>query len=262
MQYGKASKTRLSTYLSIFVLLFSFVLSLGAETNIDLLRKAEANHVESQVNLAIVESLTGKSANSHYWFRRAAKQNHPLACRMVGMNHFTGKGTSRNPDIGKRWLERAARLDDAESMLFLANHYHEENNTIEALAWTFVHLNKFGSSQLPDWTNSYPVEIKESARQMADEWLAMPKPAVHTVRPYERLVQEYLEFRLPNGDKYEGMTVKGIPHGQGKRLAKDGSSYLGEFKNGKENGYGTWFDSRGIIVRQGLWKNGNPIFSQ
>jgi hypothetical protein len=57
------------------------------------------------------------------------------------------------------------------------------------------------------------------------------------------------------------MTTQGIPNGPGKRLVKDGSSYLGEFSHGKENGYGTWFNSKGLIMRQGLWKDGSPVFS-
>jgi len=100
---------------------------------IELLRRAEANHIESQVNLAILKSLSGKKMDAHYWFKRAAKQNHPLACRIVGINHFRGSGASKNQNIGKRWLERAAKLNDADAILFLANYYFENNNTLDAL---------------------------------------------------------------------------------------------------------------------------------
>ena len=35
--------------------------------------------------------------------------------------------------------------------------------------------------------------------------------------------------------------------------------YIGEFLDGKENGFGTLFSQNGEIIYQGLWNQGNPI---
>jgi hypothetical protein len=48
---------------------------------------------------------------------------------------------------------------------------------------------------------------------------------------------------------------------QANEISKAGSSYLGCFKDGMGNGYGNWFDKRGVIKNQGVWKNGKPVFA-
>ena len=65
---------------------------------------------------------------------------------------------------------------------------------------------------------------------------------------------------MENGDKYVGMTLNQIPHGTGKRTSSNGSYYIGDFTNGIETGYGRWFDQNGILIKQGVWKNGKPVF--
>ena len=88
----------------LFFILCIFIVSIRADAaeSLELLRRAQANDVDSQVNLAILKSLSGEVKEAHYWYRRAAKQNHPLASRIVGLNHFQGNGTSKNPNMLKR----------------------------------------------------------------------------------------------------------------------------------------------------------------
>ena len=59
---------------------------------------------------------------------------------------------------------------------------------------------------------------------------------------------------MDNGDKYEGETKNGKPHGKGVLINSDGEKYEGEFKNGKENGKGTVTSKEGKI--EGEFKNG------
>ena len=53
--------------------------------SIELLRNAETGQVTSQFNLALLLSFKGKHEDAHYWFKRAAKQNHPEACDLLGL---------------------------------------------------------------------------------------------------------------------------------------------------------------------------------
>jgi len=58
---------------------------------------------------------------------------------------------------------------------------------------------------------------------------------------------------------YDGDYVHGIAEGQGKMRYSNGYYYIGEWKNDKQNGLGTYYDSNGNELYHGLWKNGKPI---
>jgi len=100
----------------------------------------------------------------------------------------------------------------------------------------------------------------QRAKDQASLWLNHKTPPPYPVKPYKKVSIKYQEIFLSNGDRYEGMTSNGVPQGVGKRISKDGSYYIGDFVNGKENGQGTWFNKQGMIVTQGIWQEGNPVF--
>jgi len=58
-----------------------------------------------------------------------------------------------------------------------------------------------------------------------------------------------------NGTKYMGEWKDGKKHGQGTFTSPDGSRYVGEFKDGKKHGQGT-FSLSGSKIYEGKWKNG------
>ena len=64
-----------------------------------------------------------------------------------------------------------------------------------------------------------------------------------------------------NGDIYDGKFKtyadykNGIPNGSGSLTTKDGTSFVGLFKNGKLNGFGQQISSQGKIVKEGIFKN-------
>jgi len=67
--------------------------------------------------------------------------------------------------------------------------------------------------------------------------------------------------------KYEGEVENGVPNGLGVLIYPDGKSkgkeykgnkYVGEWKKGKRNGYGTGFYPRKGERYKGGWKNGKP----
>ena len=51
----------------------------------------------------------------------------------------------------------------------------------------------------------------------------------------------FTSYATPQSSTYEGeRNQKGEPHGQGIVTYSSGDKYLGEFKNGKRNGHGTF----------------------
>jgi hypothetical protein len=53
------------------------------------------------------------------------------------------------------------------------------------------------------------------------------------------------EIDLPNGDKYVGEYKNGKMHGQGTYTGANGASYVGEYKNDMMNGQGTYTGANG-----------------
>ena len=70
---------------------------------------------------------------------------------------------------------------------------------------------------------------------------------------------QWIDF--PKDDKerrdiYEGTIVRGKPHGKGKMLFRDGSIYVGEFKDGSFHGMGTFIDEFQSLKYIGEWFGG------
>lgn len=65
-------------------------------------------------------------------------------------------------------------------------------------------------------------------------------------------------FTLDNGDKYEGETIDGLPHGLGRYSYVNGDIFEGEYENGtqKQNGYGLYKFVNGDTLRS-YWVNKN-----
>ena len=62
----------------------------------------------------------------------------------------------------------------------------------------------------------------------------------------------------PDGDKYVGEWKEGRENGQGIYIGSDGSKYVGEWKDGNWNGQGTFTFGKGDFVGNkyvGEWKN-------
>lgn len=80
---------------------------------------------------------------------------------------------------------------------------------------------------------------------------------------YDRTYYTSGKFYYPNNDKfsrksYEGEFIgrKNTRHGKGELIWNDGGKYVGEFKKGYFDGYGTRYYSDGDIFYQGNWKGG------
>lgn len=55
---------------------------------------------------------------------------------------------------------------------------------------------------------------------------------------------------------YDGTFHKGLKRGKGELQLNNGDKYIGEFKNDKYNGKGILMDSKGIILKEGEFKDG------
>ena len=63
----------------------------------------------------------------------------------------------------------------------------------------------------------------------------------------------------PDGTKYEGSFKKHTRHGKGSLTTSEGEKWSGKWKNNQKNGKGTIFDSKGMIVKTGVWQAGELV---
>ena len=69
-------------------------------------------------------------------------------------------------------------------------------------------------------------------------------------------------FTYKSGAKYIGKFKNEKYHGQGTYNYKSGAKDVGEFQNGKLNGFAIRYDKYGTILKQGIWKDDNFLYSQ
>lgn len=68
-----------------------------------------------------------------------------------------------------------------------------------------------------------------------------------------------VNIKWSDGDSYIGNYKNGVREGQGIFKFGVGNTYDGEWKAGLQNGYGTSRNSKGEIVHEGEWSNGEPV---
>jgi serine/threonine protein kinase len=61
------------------------------------------------------------------------------------------------------------------------------------------------------------------------------------------------------GDSYTGPFKKGFFHGKGVYRLASGARYEGNLSYGKKEGYGTYFDEKGVVQYRGIWSDNAPI---
>ena len=64
------------------------------------------------------------------------------------------------------------------------------------------------------------------------------------------------------GDKYVGEFQDGKRHGEGTYTFADGAKEVGTFRNGKLNGYAVSYAADGTILKQGIWKDDEFLYTQ
>ena len=61
-----------------------------------------------------------------------------------------------------------------------------------------------------------------------------------------------------DGSFYQGRFTNDVPEGIGREQEADGTTYVGEFNQGRRHGNGTLFDRDGSELYGGAWRNGSP----
>ena len=92
-----------------FIWLFSLCFNISLFSSLPLAEtkaKALEGDIQAQIQLGSFYN-RGESKDyleAYYWMRKAARSDHPIACRYIGRAHLLGQGTSRNIDLGQNWL--------------------------------------------------------------------------------------------------------------------------------------------------------------
>lgn len=199
-----------------------------------------------------------------YWMKRAAKQNHPQACRFIGRSFLYGLGMPINLERAREWLLKGARLDDGKSLEYLSILHQKKDDLLSACAYLSLAVIKNSDRNLVRKLKSMKERLTLVEKDALSSKVSSLRKEISIVSifatnsivlPKER---EYCRITLADGSKYHGQIKGGKPNGYGKKTLRSGEVYLGNFKTGNENGFGISFDHKGRVSFQGLWIMGNP----
>jgi TPR repeat protein len=118
---------------------------INVEKGLSLVEKAaKSNYIPGQLFLGDWSSSptnhSSDSADSLFWYAKAAKCNSAEAMMKLGLNYLNGVGTPKNHDKGCYWLEAGAELGNNESMYHAGKawiDYGQYGNSI-AYVWLFM----------------------------------------------------------------------------------------------------------------------------
>ena len=206
-------------------------------------------------------------SKSIYWMMQAAKSANPLACRFLGRAYWLGKEVPKNIEKAVYWLLRGAKLNDVFSLESLSMLREEENRNLRAyscmrLAGAWSQNDEF----IMEIERLYKVLTEEEKELISSDFDLLKKQInqVQAMEPVRRTkeLKRIKSLTLPTGEQYTGELVDDQPHGYGRKTLRNETIYLGNFTNGRENGYGTLFNQKGIIIFEGIWKNSVPVVSK
>jgi alpha-tubulin suppressor-like RCC1 family protein len=69
-------------------------------------------------------------------------------------------------------------------------------------------------------------------------------------------------YTWPGGSKYDGAFNNGLPGGAGTFTFSNGNFYIGYFKDSLLNGYGKSFNAKGVLLKEGDWKDNKLIVAR
>ena len=217
---------------------------------------------EIEIILRIEKNYKENCPDTHYQLKQLAKQNNRIACRLVGLNHLTGNGASKNGDIAMRWLERAAKLGDMESLNLLLSYYSKNSDTYQLALWQKVRASLYPEKDQSLANDDY---LSETEKQRIEDEVDFILEQIQQNQEFPEItsggppqVNSIKKMVLSDGSKYEGHLSKQLPEGVGRKTSKTGDYYIGEFSNGLEHGYGSWYNKQGTLQYQGVWHKGKP----
>jgi len=246
-------------YLQVSLLSLSFPFAAIAKPSpeIDFILKLGINYKEN-------------CRDTHYQLQKLAKENHPVACRIVAQNHLNGNGASLNHDIAHRWFERAAILGDLEGTRYFINHLAKTKNDHLLAVWQKVWKHLYPGIDYPIGEEDLPVQSPNSNEAILHKANLIIEQIIEAQNNHSQVqtnaasvgLKPNQSITLEEGSSYQGFLADGIPHGVGKKNASNGSYYIGEFYQGMEEGFGSWYDKKGKLIYQGAWSKGKPRISK
>ena len=217
---------------------------------------------EIEIILRIEENYKENCPDTHYQLKQLAKQNNRIACRLVALNHLSGNGASKNGDIAMRWLKRGAKLGDIESLNLLLSYYSKNSDSYPLALWQKVCASLYPEKVLSSGQYDH---LSETEKQRIEEETGFILEQIQKNQEFTESasngtpkVNPIKTVTLSNGSRYEGHLSKQLPEGVGRKTSKTGDYYIGEFSNGLEHGYGSWYNKQGTLQYQGVWHRGKP----
>ena len=256
-------KSNLSIFFFLVLLSFSFqhLLASNSSTSLEIRALRGDSHAQLRLGHREFSRTPPKYLNSLFWFEMSANNGHPDSCHWLGNFYKMGLGVPENQEIAIRWWMRGADLGSVKCMEELFIYYIQIDDQHSAYAWLEFLLER---------QNDHAFVAKQHKRQDKN-FLANIEKAKESIEALLKKNQEFTplepageyskfsNINLPNGDKYLGTTINGVPNGYGYRIKPTGEAFMGSFKAGKANGLGKLFDKKGKIFHEGLWENGLPI---
>ena len=250
---------------TIWFLFFALALNVYSKNLSDFKTAALEGNTNAQVTLGFAYSRGPKKDEREalYWMTMAARQDVPLACRYLGYAYLDGKGTAGNAFLAEKWFTKGAQKGDTLSMIGLADTLGIRKKPIESVAWLQL-ANELSEPQARGRLEKTLPTLNDKEKKKVSQEIARLKATlskIPTIPAPNPFVKKKHRLVLSNGDSYRGQIENNLPNGFGERISKTGKIYQGSFKNGLEDGFGTLFSADGLIIYQGLWKEGNPTYT-
>ena len=129
---------------------------------------------------------------------------------------------------------------------------YEFESVAEKIKIDFIKVDEFDPSEY--FSNLSTTWNLNKNRAAVDKGRSMCGSKKEVVEEKKLDNKKYFTLEYPNGDIYIGEVKNKKRHGYGTWTALDGSEYVGQWKNGKQNGQGTFKLSNGAIF-SGTWKD-------
>lgn len=235
----------------------------GNSEKIELARQGDID-AQLSVGFSLSVASPNKRQDALYWMKKAGNQGNITACQYLGNVYKNGIGTSINLTKAEEWYIKAIAYGGDQILLNLGRVYEQDGKILLALA-----AYKLSSDRGPDKASTESFErlkrmIPQVVAQNIPDTMNELKKRILRIPTFEynhpkKSVSKSSTVTLQDGSTFRGKMRNHIPHGYGHWTNSNGTSYIGNFKYGLEDGMGTSFSSNGLVTFKGMWKQGKPV---
>ncbi len=228
--------------------------------------EALAHEGNLEAQLAMASSLFSnekkKQANSLYWMKKAAEQGNAIANKYVAIAYWKGLGTPANSTKSEKWFYKAIASGDPSSMAILVQMLEEKVELHRAAA-----VCQIANDLQPDLIE---IEFKRLRKKYPNLSSNQVENEMEKIKALLSISPLFEEDKLkaeaePINDHFskDSQNSEQKLHRLkmlkfGKKTDKQRRIYIGDLREGMENGYGTSYTKDGMITYQGLWVDGKP----